>query len=474
MLKAKKFSLSLLSFLIISMIFSSVSVCAAAFVPDTEVHSEGVYMVNLDTGIVIVAQNEHERYYPASTTKIMTCIVAMEHIADLDAKVIITYDANNEFWEGDPNKSDVSNCALEAGQENITFRDCLYGLMVPSGCDAANVLALNISGSIPEFVELMNQKAQEIGCTGTHFSNAHGLWEADNYSTPYDMYLISRYAYDNVPGFMEICDTQSYDFPPNEWNPDGYTKYTSNPLITPSSDFYLDYVHGIKTGSIDYYYDEAGTHDGGRCLVSTARKNGYNYMLVTMQAPYFHDAGESYNYSALDHYNLYEWALNNFVYATVVPEGSICAEVDVEQGEEDRLQLVTDFSFSTLLPNELAEAIAEGGTGPIQKKVTYLYEQVIAPVTKGEVLAQMDVIYQDEVIATMDLVAVKSVERSQLAYVADRARSLFDTSWFLPLIALLIVLILTVAVLMVIRRRRLVREAKRKARRAARSGVKYR
>lgn len=471
MLKAKKFCRAFLPVFMICTIMTCLAPKAsAAFVPDFDVRSEGVYMVNLDTGIVIVAQNENERYYPASTTKIMTCIIALENVPDLDAKVTISYEANNEFWEGDPNKSDVSNCALEAGQENITFRDCIYGLMVPSGCDAANVLALNIAGSIPAFVEMMNQKAQEIGCTGTHFSNAHGLWEADNYSTPYDMYLISRYAYDNVPGFMEICDTKSYDFPPNEWNPNGYTKYTSNPLITPSSEFYLDYVHGIKTGSINYYYDDAGTHDGGRCLVTTAQKQGYTYMLVTMQAPYFNDAGESYNYSALDHYNLYEWAYSNFTYCTVVPEGSICSEVDVEQGEEDRLQLLTDFGFSTLLPVDQAEAIQNGDKGPIQRKITYLYDTVTAPVKKGEILARMDVIYQDEVIATMDLVAGRSIERSQLSYMADRARSLLDTPWFIPLLILLALLIVVNIALMSIRRARLVRAAKRKARRG---GISY-
>ena len=467
MLNVKKCS-GFLAFLLIFAIifqFSPAFTVSAAFVPDIDtVYSEGVYMVNLDTGITVYAKNENRRYYPASITKIMTAIITMENCPDLNAKVSITHHAFDEFWLGDPNKSDVSDSGLEAGQTNITYRDCLYGLMVASGCEAANVLALNIGGSIEGFTSMMNAKAQSLGCLDTHFSDAHGLWEAENYTTPYDMYLITRYAYDNVPGFLEICDTTSYSFPPNSNNPDGYVKYSTNALITPSSDFYLDYAHGIKTGSLPNYIDANGTHDGFRCLVSSAQKNGYTYLLVTMQAPYKIN-GESSNYAAKDHVNLYEWAFDNFVYQTVVEESEICKEIDVEQGEETRLQLVTADSYATLLPRELAEAMAEGDSGPLQRKITMLYDEIVAPVTKGELMGEMEVIYQGETIATIDLVAARSIERSQVAYIMDRAKSLVDTSWFIPLLILLGVLLLALFVLLAIRRRQLVLEAKRNARR---------
>ena len=446
--------------------FSPAFTVNAAFVPDVDtVYSEGVYMVNLDTGITVYAKNENRRYYPASTTKIMTAIIVMENCPNLDDKVVITYDANNEFYGDDPNKWYVSNAALEAGQTNVSYRDCLYGLMLPSGCDAANVLALNIAGSIPDFVAMMNAKAQSLGCLDTHFSNAHGLWEAENYSTPYDMYLITRYAYDNVPGFMEISDTASYNMPPNGNNPEGYSVNTTNELIRTSSDFYLEYAHGIKTGSMDEYYDSSGTHTGFRCLVSTAQKNGYTYMLVTMQAPFLSESGSRYNFAAEDHVSLYEWAMDYFVYQTVVEESEICREVDVLQGEDNRLQLVTADSFSTLLPRELAEAMAAGDSGPLQRKITMLYDEIIAPVSKGEVIAQMDVVYQGETIASINLVAARSIERSQVEYILDRARSLLDTSWFVPLLILLGFLLVVQFVLLTIRRRRLILEAKRQQRR---------
>ena len=449
--------------------FSANLTVSADFVPVVDkIYSEGVYMVNLDTDVVVYSKNENERFYPFSTAKIMTAIVVLENCPNLDSSVRVGYDSTNEFWEGDPNKAGASNAALEAGQTNLTYRDCLYALMLVSACEAANILALNLCGSIENFVELMNATAQRIGCTGTHFSNTHGLWEADNYSTPYDLYLISRYAYERVPGFMEICDTYSYDFPPNVHNPDGYTMFTTNPLIKTSSDFYLEYVHGIKTGSIDEYYDEQGTHPGGRCLVTTAQKNGYTYLLVTMQAPFFNDSGESYQYSALDHYNLYEWAYNSFVYKEVVTKGEICSELDVLQGEDDRIQLAADSDFTTIVPADLAD----DKNGPIQKKTTLLFDDVTAPIKKGEILGKMDVIYQGEVIATVDLTAVKSIERSQIAYLMDRAKSLTETSWFFPLLVLLIACILTNIVLMSVRRRRLIQEARRNERLRRRKNMK--
>lgn len=458
---------------------SSYNKINAAFVPDVEkIYSEGVYMVNLDTNVVIYAKNEHQRYYPASITKIMTAIVTLENCPDLNAKVRVGSDAMNEFWGDDLNKRGASTCAFEIGQDNLTYMDCLYGLMVSSGCEAGNILALNLCDTIEDFVALMNKKAQELGCEDTHFANTHGLWEEDNYTTAYDMYLITRYAYDRVPKFMDISDTYSYQFPANDNNPDGYTKYNTNPLISASSDFYLEYVHGVKTGSIDEYYDKDGTtHPGGRTLVSTAQKNGFAYILVTLQAPFYNENNEKYNYSALDHYNLYEWAYKSFVYSTVVSENEICAEVNVEQGENDRLQLVSRNPFTTIIPKDLAEGEENGdasnsSTSPVQKKVTLMYDNIIAPVEKGEVLGKLEMIYQGELVQTIDLVAAKSIERSQVAYIADRANSLTDTSWFFPLLVLLGLCIVAQIILHSVRRRKLLQEARKRERMRRRNSYK--
>lgn len=470
----KKFK-GLISFVLIIALFLQMPLghtVNAAFVPDIDkIYSEGAYMVNLDTGVVVYSKNENQRFYPASTTKIMTAIIVLENCdeAKLNSTVRISSEAFDEFWSGDKNKEGPSTAALEAGQTDITYLDCLYALMVASACEAANILALNLCGSIEAFADLMNQKAQELGCKDTHFSNAHGLWEAENYSTPYDMYLIARYGYDRVPKFMEICDTVSYGFPANKNNPDGYIKYNYNPLISPSSEYYLEYAHGIKTGSLPDYYDTDGVkHEGFRCLVSSAQKNGFSYLTVTMQAPYHDESGNSVNYSAKDHYNLYNWAYDSFVYQTVVEQDAPFAEVDVEQGEDNRLMLLARNDFTTIVPKDLAES----GDSPVQVKKTIIYDSITAPVSRGEVLGKLDIVYQGELVQTIDLVASKSVERSQVAFLADRARSLTDTSWFVPLLILLAVCIIALLVLLSIRRRKLIQEARRRERQRRRNSYR--
>ena len=435
---------------------------AAGFAPEFTVYSEGVFMINLDTDIVVFQKNANEKFYPASTTKIMTAIVAMENISDLDAYVTIGYDATNEFWEGDPNKEGPSNAALEAGQTNITYRDCLYTLMVASACESANILAINTFGSIEAFVSKMNEKAAQLGCANTHFSNTHGLWEEDNYSTPYDMYLISKYAYEKVPGFVEMCDTTEWALPANKYNPDGYTKYTTNVLIrnVAENPFYYEYAHGIKTGSIDYYWDSEGNkHEGGRCLVSTAKKNGYNYMLVTMWAPYFDEDGNSYNYPALDHVNLYKWVFDTFQYTTVLTTNDVVGEIAVEQGDgADHVTLSPSGDYSTLLPYYLDLSTVQ--------QVIEKPDTIKAPIERGQVLGSIELRLGGETLTTVDLIANRSIERSQIAYITEQIQSVIDTAWFKALVIILILLILADVVLICLRNRQRRIEEKRKARKS--------
>ena len=433
----------------------------SAFEPDVKVYSDGVFMVNLDTDVVVYQKNATKKLYPASTTKIMTCIIAMELIADWDAYVNISYDATNEFWTGDPNKEGPSNAALEAGQTNITYKDCIYGLMVSSACEAANVLALNTCGSIEAFVAKMNEKAKNIGCVNTHFGNTHGLWQEDNYSCAYDMFLIAKYAYEHIPNLLEICDTYQYEFPPNEYNPDGYIKTATNALIinTAENPFYYEYAHGIKTGSIDYYWDKDGNvHDGGRCLVSLAKKGGYTYMISSLQAPYFNEAGEKYNYSAHDHVNLYEWAFSTFNYETVISENDIVSEIKVEQGAtKDHVSLYPANSYATLLPDYLDKSAIQ--------RVIDAKTSMVAPVREVEVLGTLELRLDGETLAKIDLVASETIERSQIEYIKEQVGNVTGTNWFRILLVLLIVLIIVLIVLLHLRKRQRQAEARKKARR---------
>ena len=443
----------------------------AAFTPDVDIASTGYYMVNLDLDTVIAAKNEHTRCYPASITKVMTAIVALENCSDLNREVAVTYDATNEFWEGDPNFTGAGVCGLDVGQQGLTMFDCLNGMMVMSGCEAANVIAYNITGgSIPAFIDLMNKKAQELGMTNTHFSNTHGLWEADNYSTPYDLYLICRYAYEKHPTLMDIANTQEYVLPANDYNPNPYTIINTNWMIRniDENPYYYEFSKNIKTGSINEYYDAAGTtHPGFMNLATMATQNGFNYLLVTVGAPYYNADGEISNLHFVDHIAMYKWAFRTFDIVEVVNEHTVISSVKVDMGEEaDSVSLKPDTAFSTLLPTNL-------DTSYIEQKITITAERndnlaAVAPIEKGQVMGTVELILDGQVIATRNLVAAQSISLSQFEYTMRMINSIFEKSWFRLCIAALAVLIIADLILNGIRKSQI---AKMEARQRRRNNV---
>ncbi|MBO5266939.1 MAG: D-alanyl-D-alanine carboxypeptidase [Ruminiclostridium sp.] len=442
----------------------------AAFTPDVDISSTGYYMVNLDLDTVIAAKNEHQRCYPASITKVMTAIIALENCSDLSREVAVTYGATNEFWEGDPNYYGPGNCGLDVGQSGLTMMDCLYGLLVKSGCEAGNVIGINIAGDLPTFIDLMNKKAKEIGMTNTHFSNTHGLWHPDNYSTPYDLYLMCRYAYEKHPTLIDIANAQEYVLPANTYNPEPYTIVNTNSMIRNIDEnvYYYEYAKNIKTGSIDVYWDEAGNeHPGFMNLASTATQNGFNYILITTGAPYHNTEGTKSNGHFLDHIAMYKWAFRTFDIMEVITENSVITDVDVDMGEEaDVVVLKPSSGFSTLLPKNL-------DTNVIQQDITITADmndnnEVVAPVEKGQVMGTVELILDGEVIATRNLVASQSISLSQFEYTMRMINSIFEKSWFKLCIGSLAVLIIADLILNGVRKSRI---AKLEARQRRRNNV---
>lgn len=441
----------------------------AAFDPGLDLYSDSYYMVNLDLDTVIAAKNEHKRIYPASVTKLMTAIIAYENCSNLDRSMKVTYDATNEFWGNpDPNKSDAATAGLAVGQENLTMRDCLNALLIASGCEVGNVIACNISGDIPTFVEMMNKKAQELGCTDTHFSNTHGLWEADNYSTPYDLYLIARYAYDKLPELIDISSTQEYVMPANAYNPSPYTITNYNMLIRNNGEnpYYYEYAKGIKTGSINVYWDKDGNeHSGFMNLVSTASMNGFTYMLVTADAPYYDADGNRTQGHFKDHIALYKWAFRTFDIIEVLNEHTVVANVPVDMGENADLAILKPSSaFSTLLPRDW-------DTSAIEQRVTITAEMndnkaVVAPIEKGQVMGTLELVMDGEVIATRNLVASQDIALSQFEYTMRMINSIFEKGWFKLCIGALAVLIIADMILNGIQKSRIAKLEARQKRRA--------
>ncbi|MBP5606571.1 MAG: D-alanyl-D-alanine carboxypeptidase [Ruminiclostridium sp.] len=448
---------------------------SAAFTPDIELYSNAYYMVNLDLGTVIAAKNEHEKCYPASITKLMTAIVAYENCSDLSMPMKVTYEATNEFWEGDPNKEGAGTCGLAVGQTDLTMKDCLYGLLIKSGCEAGNVIAYNVcKGEISKFIDLMNRKAKEIGCENTHFGNTHGLWQEDNYSTPYDICLIARYIYEKLPEIAEISNTYEYMMPANKYNPSPYKLYNVNSLINNVGEnpYYYEFASGLKTGSMGEYYTKDADggwtvmHPGFANIVSTASQNGFNYMLVTCGAPYFDSEGNKLNGHFKDSIALYKWAFRTFVMREVVNENTFITSLPVDMGENaDVVILKPSAAFSTLLPKDLDTRVIT------QKIDTSIADKnstgaVIAPIEKGEVMGSLSLVLDGETLWTTNLVSSQKIELSQFEYTMRMINSIFDKWWFRLCVLGLAVLIIVDVVLNTIQKARVAKLEARRNRKA--------
>ncbi|GHU59189.1 D-alanyl-D-alanine carboxypeptidase [Clostridia bacterium] len=429
----------------------------------------GAYLVNLNTNTVVYEYNKDRRLSPASTTKIMTCFVVLENIKDLDEKVVVNRYCMDEFYRNpDPNKNGPSSADLQAGQDNLTYKDCLYAMMLPSACEAANILAYNVGkkaggqslpdeDAIPNFINMMNDTAARLGCVNTHFGNAHGLYQKDNYSTPYEMYLITRYAKDNYPLFMEICDTKEYTLPANANNPAPYTVRSTNSLLTKwaGNPFTYEFAHGVKTGSIGQWYDvdTKEWHDGFSCLVSTASKEGLDYMLVVLQSPYYDDKHERYLFSFEDTRELYRWAFKSFSIQKVVTADEVATEAKVLQGlDADHVQLFPASEFSTLLQRTFDKSMiekkffAQDGTPLSEAKF-------FAPIKKGDVLGTMKLMYENRELASVKLVAGDDIELSKMERFKSVALGIVSQTWFIAGAVLLAVMITAAVVLGVIHKK---------------------
>lgn len=244
-----------------------------------QVSAESAILMDADTGAILYSKNINEKLYPASTTKIMTCILAMEQ-SNLDDMVEFTHDAVFSV------PADGSNMGMDVG-ESITMEQCLYGILVGSANEVANAVAEHVGGSINDFVDMMNERAAQLGCTNTHFVNANGLYDDDHYTTAYDLALISR-AFFRDEMLCKIGNTARYHFEPTATQPD---------------DFYLNNKHKLITGEIEYDGICGGktgyTNEARQTLVTCAEQNGMKLICIVFkeESPsQFTDTIELFNY----------------------------------------------------------------------------------------------------------------------------------------------------------------------------------
>ena len=271
------------------------------------VSAKAAILMHADSGRVLYEKNADEHMLIASTTKIMTAIVVLEH-CELDDLVEI--DSRSAGIEG-------SSMYLKAG-ESYTVEDLLYGLLLVSGNDAASALALHVADSMEEFAELMNAKAAELGMTESSFKNAHGLDEEGHYSTARDMAKLAAYCMGNED-FARIAGTVSHTVGEQ-------TLVNHNRLLRE-----YDGCLGLKTGY---------TMAAGRTLVTCAERDGARYVCVTLNDPDDWD----------DHKALYDWAFDNYSFAEVIPAG-LSYEVPLISGAEMTAPAETEGAAYALIKN---------------------------------------------------------------------------------------------------------------------------
>ena len=226
---------------------------------------ESVYLFNADIDKPILEQNIDQQRYIASLTKMMTALLFLESGKDLNAEITIPTSLTQEFK--DIQNANGSTMNLRIG-ETVRRIDLLYGLLVASANDAASVIASDVAdGSLPNFVAMMNQKAQELGCTSTSFTCVHGLYDYGNVSSAHDLALIASACAANET-YMKAANTLSYTLPATNLHQNERTITSTNLMLNPEYPYYRDYIRGMKTGF---------TTLAGRCYVTFAQKGGHTY-----------------------------------------------------------------------------------------------------------------------------------------------------------------------------------------------------
>lgn len=228
-----------------------------------QIGAQAAILMDANTGVILYSKNIHERLYPASTTKIMTSLLAMEN-GNLDDMVEFSHDAVFSV------PRDGSNMGMDEG-ESITLEECLYGIMVASANEAANAAGEYVSGSIDDFVALMNKRAEEMGCKDTHFVNPNGLHDPQHYTSAYDLAVISSYFFRNEM-LCKISNTARHHFEATATQPDDFYVKNKHQLI--NGEIPYDGILGGKTGYTD---------DSRQTLVTCAEQNGMRLVCVVFK-----------------------------------------------------------------------------------------------------------------------------------------------------------------------------------------------
>lgn len=385
--------------------------------------AQGIYIENLDTGVVMYEKNAHTQMAAASLTKLVTTMILLEKVEDLDAR---TFEAPGTIFDIISQYDSPSHADIKRGA-TLTGRELLYAMMLPSANEAAYIVAYNLGGgNISNFIYLMNAKAKQMGCLSTKFTDPCGL-DPENMTTAYDMAQIIKYMSTYMEQrdlFAQVCKTTKYTMPAGVgFSTAGeYSIWTTNLLIDEQRGdvYYRDYTQGGKTGSLEDWQNFASWHQKGdmrfvsAVLHASASADAYQQQYYPTKAakPALHETCV-----------LMDWVYENFHLDNALDTGAFVTERPVKYSiEADTVKLFPKEGLYTILPNESDQSA-------IQK--TYdLPETLAAPIKQGEVVGTVTLSLAGESIGTVELIAGSTIERNQVLYLISRVGEFFGSLYF--------------------------------------------
>lgn len=346
------------------LLFLSIFICNTSSAEELNLSGSSYILMDEESGRILLEREAYKKMSMASTTKIMTALIAIEN-GNLEDKVVI--DSESAGVEG-------SSIYLQAG-EIVSLKDLLYGLMLRSGNDSSLAIAKHIGGSEADFLTMMNEKAKLIKAVNTNFANPHGLSHTDHYSTAYDLALITKEAFKNQI-FREIFATKTYIA----------NREKNNYFVNKNKTLWeYKWGDGGKTGY---------TMQSGRCLVSSAKKNGMRLIAVSLNARNWFK----------DNYKLFDYGFDNFTPYVIYDKNQFIKKINIVNGKED-LNVVTK--------KGLIYPLQENEKDKIKLKLN-LKENVKAPVKEGSTLGTIEAYLDGVLINRSEVLAKNSVSKKSM------------------------------------------------------------
>ncbi|MBO5059708.1 MAG: D-alanyl-D-alanine carboxypeptidase [Clostridia bacterium] len=393
-------------------------------------NAEAAIVIDSNSGDVIYALDADKKVYPAGTSNIMTAMLALENknLADTcsvteEALANITYDQ--------------PQLGMKVG-ETYTVEQLLYAIILNSNNDAANVLAISVAGSLDAFVQQMNEKAAELGLSGTHYANPTGYQNENHYTTAADTATLAQYAMKN-PTFSEIVKVQKYTFPPTSMRTSEKTILSTNHLVSRYKYPYHYYANatGIKSGN---------SKDAGYCLAASAVKGTLSVISVVMGCPNADAKDKAYSF--VDTKNIFDYVFENYQSIVLAKKGDVIYDSKVSEAKNStRLALTVEEDIYTTLKKTADPEI-------IENEVT-LTAETKAPINQGDLFGTVTYSYNGRELKTVNLVAANEVKRDFILHMINSVLGFI----FHPVVLIIIILILAIWV-----RMRIIRNRKRRLR----------